>query len=56
MKLRIAAKIDEVDRVYFEKEIKALFALPHVEYIGEISEAEKSEFLGKAFGLLFLIN
>jgi glycosyltransferase involved in cell wall biosynthesis len=45
MKLRIAAKIDEVDRVYFEKEIKALFILPHVEYIGEISEAEKSEFL-----------
>jgi glycosyltransferase involved in cell wall biosynthesis len=56
MKLRIAAKIDEVDRVYFETEIKDLFTLPHVEYIGEISEAEKSEFLGNAFGLLFPIN
>jgi glycosyltransferase involved in cell wall biosynthesis len=56
MKLRIAAKIDEVDRLYFETEIKDLFTLPHVEYIGEISEAEKSKFLGNAFGLLFPIN
>ncbi len=36
--------------------IKPLLALPHVEYIGEISEAEKTEFLGNAHALLFPID
>ncbi|KAI9881112.1 MAG: hypothetical protein M1830_008270 [Pleopsidium flavum] len=56
MKLKIAAKVDAVDQVYFAQEIKPLFALPHVEYIGEISDAEKSMFLGNARGLLFPID
>jgi glycosyltransferase involved in cell wall biosynthesis len=56
MKIKIAAKLDEIDRAYYEEEIKPLFALPHVEYIGEISEAEKAEFLGNAHALLFPID
>ncbi|CCD36252.1 Glycosyltransferase [Candidatus Paraburkholderia kirkii UZHbot1] len=56
MKLKIAAKLDKADRAYYEEEIKPLFALPHVEYIGEISEAEKTEFLGNAHALLFPID
>jgi glycosyltransferase involved in cell wall biosynthesis len=55
MKLRIAAKIDRVDREYFAAEIEPLLAQPHVEFIGEIAEHQKSEFLGNAAGLLFPI-
>ena len=54
-KIKIAAKIDNADRAYFDKEIKHLFDLPHVEYIGEINDDRKSEFLGNAAGLLFPI-
>ena len=53
---KIAAKVDVVDREYFETEIKPLLCPPDVEYIGEISEAEKSEFLGNAMALLFTID
>ncbi len=55
MRLKIAAKIDPVDRDYFKSEIEPLLAQPHVEFIGEIGEHEKSEFLGNAAGLLFPI-
>ena len=56
MKLRIAAKIDAADRKYFENHIEALFAQPHVEYVGEIGERDKCEFLGQARALLFPID
>jgi len=55
MKIKIAAKIDKVDRAYFEEHIEPSLALPHVEFIGEINETQKSEFLGNAAGLLFPI-
>ena len=50
--IKIAAKIDKVDWDYFEEEIRPLFALPHVEYIGEIGDEEKSDFLSGAIALL----
>jgi glycosyltransferase involved in cell wall biosynthesis len=50
--LKIAAKVDAVDRDYFESEIRKLLTSPHVEYIGEISDAEKSSFLSGAIALL----
>lgn len=53
--IKIAAKIDKNDREYFES-IKHLFQLPHVEFIGEIGEDVKSEFLGNAAMLLFPID
>jgi glycosyltransferase involved in cell wall biosynthesis len=56
MPLRIAAKIDESDRTYFESEISDLLADSDVEFIGEIGESEKSEFLGGAAALLFPID
>lgn len=56
MKLKIAAKIDVVDRAYFEQEIKPLLDQPNVEFIGEITEHQKAEFLGNAAGLLFPID
>jgi len=54
--LRIAAKVDKVDREYFESEIRPLLALPNIEYIGEISDAEKSSFLSGAMALLMPID
>ncbi|MGE5835956.1 MAG: glycosyltransferase family 4 protein [Acidobacteriota bacterium] len=54
--LRVAAKIDEADRAYFDADIAPLFELPFVEYIGEIGEAEKQAFLGNARALLFPID
>jgi glycosyltransferase involved in cell wall biosynthesis len=55
MKLKIAAKVDKVDREYFEREIEPLLSQPHVEFLGEIDDSRKSEFLGNAAGLLFPI-
>ena len=54
--LKIAAKIDKADQDYFDAEIKGLLDHPLVEYIGEIGEHEKAEFLGNASALMFLIN
>jgi len=56
-RLRIAAKIDAVDRDYWQQRIEPLVrAHPNVEYIGEIGEAEKQDFLGNAAALLFPID
>jgi glycosyltransferase involved in cell wall biosynthesis len=54
--LRIAAKVDPVDRDYFEREIRPLLALPGIEYIGEIGDRDKSEFLSGALALLMPID
>jgi glycosyltransferase involved in cell wall biosynthesis len=54
--IRIAAKIDSADREYFEREIKPLFDLPHVEFIGEIADDEKATFLSGAHALLFPVD
>jgi glycosyltransferase involved in cell wall biosynthesis len=56
MKLKIAAKIDKVDRKYFDTQIKPLLRRPGIEFIGEISETEKSSFLGDARAYLFPID
>ncbi len=56
MPLKIAAKIDGKDRDYFESEIKPLFADPSIEFVGEIGESDKNEFLGGAAALLFPID
>jgi len=54
--LRIAAKVDAVDREYFENVIEPLLRDPLVEYVGEIGDGEKQEFLGNARVLLFPID
>jgi glycosyltransferase involved in cell wall biosynthesis len=56
MPLKIAAKIGDHDRPYFEGEIKPLLADPRVEFVGEINERDKDEFLGNAAALLFPID
>jgi glycosyltransferase involved in cell wall biosynthesis len=54
--LKIAAKVDAVDREYFAKEIEPLMDSPLIEFIGEIGETQKQEFLGNARALLFPID
>jgi glycosyltransferase involved in cell wall biosynthesis len=56
MPLKIAAKIDDVDRQYFETEIEPLLREPGVEYLGEINETQKGAFLGNAYAYLFPID
>ena len=54
--LKMAAKVDDVDREYFEQKIKPMLAGDGVEFIGEIGEKEKQAFLGNALALLFPID
>ena len=56
MKLKIAAKVDAADRKYFHESIEPLLTQPHVEFVGEIGEREKRDFLGQASVLLFPID
>jgi glycosyltransferase involved in cell wall biosynthesis len=56
MHLKIAAKIDSADRPYYEREIKPLLNSPNIEFVGEIGEQHKAEFLGKASVYLFPID
>ena len=56
MPLKIAAKVDRVDRRYFKRDIEPLLTQSHVEWVGEISDQQKNEFLGNAYALLFPID
>jgi glycosyltransferase involved in cell wall biosynthesis len=57
MPLKIAAKIDRVDQCYWEERIRPMVqAHANVEYIGEIAEHEKEDFLGTASALLFPVD
>jgi len=55
-KLKIAAKIDRVDRYYFNKHIKHLLNEPFIEFVGEVRLAEKNKLLGGATAFLFPID
>lgn len=54
--LKIAAKVDKVDEEYFKRDIEPLLSQAHVEFVGEINEAQKPEFLSGAKALLFPID
>jgi glycosyltransferase involved in cell wall biosynthesis len=54
--LKIAAKVDRVDQEYYDEVIRPLLDPPLIEYIGEISDQEKSEFLSGAIALLVTID
>jgi len=56
MPLKIAAKVDKVDEAYFRGMVAPLLDEPDVEFVGEIDERAKSEFLGEAQALLFPID
>jgi glycosyltransferase involved in cell wall biosynthesis len=54
--LKMAAKVDRADREYYDEKIKHLIDGKDVEYIGEIADHEKSEFLSGALGLMVTID
>lgn len=56
MPLKIAAKVDRVDKEYFQEVIKPMLEHPLIEYIGEIGDRDKEAFLGNAHALLFPID
>jgi len=56
VRLKVAAKLDRADRDYYEQEIAHLMSDPVVDFVGEIGEQQKAEFLGRARCLLFPID
>lgn len=54
--LRIAAKVDPADQSYFHQAIRPLLDEPHVDFIGEISDAQKPDFLSGAIALIVPID
>ena len=54
--LKIAAKVDRSNEAYFNTVIKPLLSSSMIEYVGEIGESQKQEFLGNALALLFPID
>lgn len=53
--LKIAAKVDRADQDYYDEVIRPMMDHPLVEFIGEISDHEKPDFLSGAIGLLLPI-
>ncbi len=54
--LRIAAKVDPADQDYYDQVIRPMLSHPLIEFIGEIGDPEKSDFLSGALGLLLPID
>ena len=55
-RIKIAAKVDRADRAYFDRDIAPLLDDPLVEFVGEIGEDAKGDFMGNAKALLFPID
>ena len=56
MPLKVAAKVDRADQEYFDEKIHPMMRSGGVEFIGEISDKDKSEFLSGATVLLVPID
>jgi len=56
MPFKVAAKVDSVDRGYFEEQILPMIKSARVDYIGEINDSQKSEFLSGAMAVLVPID
>jgi glycosyltransferase involved in cell wall biosynthesis len=54
--INIAAKVDKADGEYFDSIIRPLLSEPGVEFIGEIGQDEKEDFLSNAIALVFPID
>ena len=54
--LKVAAKVDNADREYYEEKIKPMMQSANVEFIGEIKDSQKSEFLSGATVLLVPVD
>jgi len=54
-KIKMAAKVDKVDEAYFKSTVEPLLPQGDIEFVGEIGEHQKGEFLGNAAALVFPI-
>lgn len=54
--LKMAGKIDQVDKEFFEREIKPFIDGEQIEFLGEANQAQKSEIMGGAVATLFPIT
>jgi glycosyltransferase involved in cell wall biosynthesis len=54
--LKMAAKVDAVDQEYFKLVIEPLLDDPLIEFVGEIDDKKKAQFLGNALALVFPID
>jgi glycosyltransferase involved in cell wall biosynthesis len=54
--LKVAAKVDGADRDYYDEQIEPMMRANSVEFIGEITDKEKPEFLSGAIALLVPID
>ena len=54
--IKLAAKIDQSDRMYFESSIRPFLDHPLVDFLGEFGQEEKADFLGGARALLFPVS
>jgi glycosyltransferase involved in cell wall biosynthesis len=56
MRLKLAAKVDQADAEYFSSVVEPLIDGEQIEFIGEINDSNKCEFLSQASALLFPID
>lgn len=57
MRLMIAAKVDEKDQAYFDADIKPMIdSSPLVEFLGEVTDHEKDQLLGRAYACVFPVD
>jgi glycosyltransferase involved in cell wall biosynthesis len=56
LRIKVAAKVEPAKQLYFDDVMVPVLAEPHVDFVGEINEDEKPDFLGGARALLFLID
>lgn len=56
MRIVLAAKVDPVDKDYYETVVRPLLSSPGVEYIGEVDRRGKAQLLEGATALLFPID
>jgi glycosyltransferase involved in cell wall biosynthesis len=54
--LKVAAKVDRADQDYYDEQIKPLIQSANVEFIGEINDTQKPDFLSGAIALLVPID
>ena len=50
--LRIAAKVDQADRAYFERVVEPLLDHPLIEFVGEVTDVQKNDFIGNALAMV----
>ncbi|KPI45746.1 uncharacterized protein AB675_382 [Cyphellophora attinorum] len=56
LELKVAAKLDKVDQSFYDEEVQPLFAASRVDWIGEICDGAKADFLSAAIALIFPIQ